>query len=82
MNKYLTRIDEELISNYCRSRDETIEYILRNKIDNPIKGEITKDKIRWRGIKNLCYCEGEFIGVEQRDKVVGVNGVINFKKRL
>lgn len=60
------------------SNEESIERILRNKIDKPIKGEITIGKLRWRGIKNLAFYKDEFIGVIQRDKVIGVDGEVKF----
>jgi len=77
----ITVVDEECISKYYREMNLSIEYILRNKIDKPIKGEITKGKLRWRGIKDLCYTQNqEFLGVKQRDRVIGVDGVIVFNK--
>ncbi len=77
----ITVVDEECISKYHREMNLSIEYNHRNKIDKPIKGEITKGKLRWRGIKNLCYARDRtFLGVKQRDRVIGVDGVIVFNK--
>ncbi|MFT3994834.1 MAG: hypothetical protein QM660_11030 [Dysgonomonas sp.] len=51
--------------------EEDIEFILRNKIDKPIKGEITKSKLRWRGIKNIAYGDNfQFLGIMQREKLI------------
>ena len=78
---FITAVEEGHISKYSTERALAIEYILRNKIDKPIKGEITKGKLRWRGIKDLCYTKNqEFLGVKQRDRVIGVDGVIVFNK--
>lgn len=38
------------IAEQYKELDLRIEYALRNKIDKPIKGEITKGKLKWRGI--------------------------------
>lgn len=77
----ITVVDEECISKYYREMNLSIEYILRNKIDKPIKGEITKGKLRWRGIKDLCYTQNQgFLGIRQRGKVIGANGEVLFNK--
>ena len=34
-----------------QAMDKDIEYALRNLVTPPIKGEITKGKIRWRGLR-------------------------------
>lgn len=78
---FITAVEEGHISKYSTERALAIEYILRNKIDKPIKGEITKGKLRWRGIKDLCYTQNQgFLGIRQRGKVIGVNGEVLFKK--
>lgn len=43
------KISEKLVEGY-KELDLRIEYALRNKIDKPIKGDITKGKLKWRGI--------------------------------
>lgn len=55
------KIHEEM-AEYYKELDLRIEYALRNKIDKPIKGEITKGKLKWRGIR---------IGVFHNDGDVG-----------
>ena len=52
----------EKIAEQYKELDLRIEYALRNKIDKPIKGEITKGKLKWRGIR---------IGVFHNDGDVG-----------
>ena len=44
------KIQEEIVEQY-KELDLRIEYALRNKIDKPIRGEITKGKLKWRGIR-------------------------------
>lgn len=44
------KISEKLEEKY-KELDLRIEYALRNKIDKPIKGKITKGKLKWRGIR-------------------------------
>lgn len=44
------KMSEKLAEEY-KELDLRIEYALRNKIDKPIKGEITKGKLKWRGIR-------------------------------
>lgn len=84
----MRKIDEiikDLSSDYenhiierAKKIDEEIECILRNKIKRPIKGKITKRKLRARGITRLAYYKCKFIGVIQRGKVIGVNGEVEF----
>ena len=67
----LFSISEKEVREYRKQIDADIEYILRNKIDKPIKGEITKGKLHWRGIKDIAYGENfEFLGIMQRGKLV------------
>lgn len=52
----------EGISEQYKELDLRIEYALRNKIDKPIKGEITKGKLKWRGIALGVYKSDECVG--------------------
>lgn len=52
----------EEIAEYYKELDLRIEYALRNKIDKPIKGEITKGKLKWRGIRLGVYKSDECVG--------------------
>lgn len=45
------------MSNMRRKESEQIEYILRHWIDDPIKGEITKESLRERCIRTVLYKE-------------------------
>lgn len=48
------KIQEEIVEQY-KELDLRIEYALRNKIEKPIRGEITKGKLKWRGISLGVY---------------------------
>ena len=70
---------DSVIENLIKQQEESVEYILRNFVVPPIKGEITKGKIRWRGL-SLVNCEGVCIGVKQRDVLITRDGKrISFK---
>ncbi len=55
------KIQEEIIEQY-KELDLRIEYALRNKIDKPIKGEITKGKLKRRGIRMGVYHNNGDVG--------------------
>lgn len=77
----LFEINEAEIQKIYEQRESDIISILRNKIDKPIRGEITKNKLRWRGIKEMVFDDNRnFIGLNQRGKVIGVNGIIGVFK--
>lgn len=72
------KLHEEIAKQRARSVQETnawLEDCLRTRVVPPIKGEITKGKIRNRGLA-LCFGpEGEFIGVLQhRSTLYHVDG--------
>lgn len=50
------------------------EAVLRHNVTPPIKGEITKNKLRWRGIKQRCIFDFQQRRTEiwQRDKCIGI----------
>ena len=52
--------------------EKNIERVLRNAVIPPIKGKITKGKLKWRGISSILYSVGENypIGIMQRDKII------------
>lgn len=55
------KIQEEIVEKY-EELDLRIEYALRNKIDKPIKGEITKGKLKWRGIRLGVFRDDGYVG--------------------
>ena len=62
------------INEYYSNTNNSIDYILRNYIDNPIKGNITKGKLRCRGIKNIVHDKNNLIGIIQRDHLITYDG--------
>lgn len=55
--------------------ERIIECIIRNHITPPIKGKITKNKLKWRGINSIVFdCNHEFVGVQQRNECIDING--------
>jgi hypothetical protein len=70
LNAWYKEVDNQL-SSYLDSLENEIEYLLRNVIDKPIKGEITKGKLRWRGITSIVFGhEGFAIGIMQRGNII------------
>ena len=59
------------INAYYDKLERDIEFLLRNVIDKPIKGKITKGKLRWRGIDAIVYNYiNEPIGIRQRGNII------------
>lgn len=63
----------ERCSEALKKRDETIAYVLESSVRKnavpEIKGEITKGKIKWRGIKIYMEPNGN-IFFKQRDRII------------
>lgn len=80
MNKieelFFNTLDNEIKE--LRYKEEMgIRYIIHNYIDKPIPfgDEITKSKLRYRGIKSIVYGNrGECLGIMQRDNLITFNG--------
>lgn len=70
LDDMINAISEEWIRRN-KSMNEILSYMLRHQVTPPIKGEITKGKIRWRGLKIvMLHPEGTFMGLQQRDKLI------------
>jgi hypothetical protein len=65
-----------------REQSEIFEDVLRNSALPPIKGEITKGKIKWRGIKLMTYytSNGFVKWVEQRGVIISPKITLYFNK--
>ena len=75
--EYMLLRTEKLISEIRIINEAKIETIIRNQIIPPINGQISKSKLRWRGINTILHDDdGLVIGLIQRGKVVGENGVL------
>ena len=67
---------EQQVLEFYKEVNKRCEYILRNYITPPLKGEVTKGKLRCRGIKGLVWADkGEtFLGIQQRNELILCNG--------
>ena len=73
LKKLIFESVEEQLKLQHEQIEADVDFILRNKIDKPIKGEITMGKLHWRGIKDIAYGENfEFLGIIQRGKLVSL----------
>lgn len=78
MQEAIARDVEEKIRAANKAAEAIVEHICRNYVTPPIKGEITKGKVRWRGL-SLAYgrnAEGcySFIGIIQRGVMILPDG--------
>ncbi len=68
---------EKQLSEFYAKVEEIVEHIMRNYVTPPIKGEITKGKVKWRGLQ-LVWQETDtydaFVGVRQRDWLIFPDG--------
>lgn len=64
---------DKYMAQVVKAQDEIFEFSLRNDAIPPIKGNITKGKIKWRGIR-MCQTHKPYetlIWLEQRGKKIG-----------
>jgi hypothetical protein len=78
VNDFVTDEWIKCINNEIRAKniidERNIEYLLRNSVEPPIIGEITKCKLRWRGIKSLVWdADFNLVGIDQRGKLIKIN---------
>jgi len=64
----------------CSEVDRILESALRNNAEPPIKGEITYNKIKWRGIRKIeqRFFDRTETWLEQRGKRISEKIIINF----
>jgi hypothetical protein len=75
LQRKMAREIEKQISEYHKVLEPEIEKILRTRVKPPIKGEITKGKVKWRGLSLVWAREGvEILGVGQRGILYCVDG--------
>ena len=67
-----SRADEP--THWIKEVNNFIEETMRNKVQPPIKGELTLGKTRWRGIKIIIKNGGteRYIIIEQRGVPIGM----------
>lgn len=78
-----TRKIYEALQKQTDQLNRQLETICHNYLDPPIKGEITKGKLRWRGVKGIVQQRQTtpngfslvFLGVIQRDTLITPTGV-------
>lgn len=72
------------ISNIRKQRELHFENVLRNNCIPPIKGEITKGKMKWRGL-SLCAQHGHLENrewIEQRGVKIGEDFIFTVTLKL
>lgn len=72
-----------MINKITKEQNDIFEYAVRNMAVPTIKGEITKGKIRWRGIRLIQNGAAEYgrieKWIEQRGKRISPIVTLNFK---
>ena len=68
LEKELLSIENDIIKQQLASIDKILEESARNNSIPPIKGKITKEKTRYRGLKIIK--SGNKIWLQQRDKII------------
>ena len=83
-DSFLTLYEESVkkqMDEFHKKVEEAIVSIFREYVTPPIKGEITKTKLRWRGVKEFVYSTLSptsgvtFVGVKQRDTLIFPDGI-------
>lgn len=70
LQKILLEETEKMIAERNSAIEAWVEPCLRTRVNPPIRGEITKGKIKWRGL-TLCWGPGyEFLGILQKGKTL------------
>ncbi len=80
---YLTT---QIIDQVAKQQNDLLEYSVRNFAVPPVKGEITKGKIQWRGISLIQNGAAEYGKIEkwleQRGKRISPIITINFNSPI
>jgi hypothetical protein len=68
----IANVTQRLFDEVCRQEEELLKTALRTMAEPPIKGEITKGKIQWRGIRLIRQQVGfdSYSWLEQRGKQI------------
>lgn len=75
LEKMIAETTAQQYLEFMKKVEEATEHICRNYVTPPIKGPMTKGKIRWRGL-SLAWGpeETEFLGVIQRGVLIDITG--------
>jgi hypothetical protein len=65
-DRLLNQLQESIIRQTINNQEKFIEDVLRNHVTPPIKGEITKGKIKWRGLEIMNDTAYSKLWVRQR----------------
>lgn len=82
MDLTLDKVMGNILKDIQNKHDEILETALRTMAEPPIKGEITKGKIRWRGIRLCTQNDGlkSYTWLEQRGRLISptitIEGII------
>lgn len=77
IQELLSKDVERQLSEFYAKVEKIVENIMRNYVTPPIKGEITKGKIRWRGLQMVWQktdTYDAFVGIRQRDWLIFPDG--------
>jgi hypothetical protein len=77
----VTGLVNDIISDIVRKQDKELEKIVREYATPKISGEITKGKLRWRGLR-LIQKTGiakDSYWIEQRGKIIGYKIITEYK---
>lgn len=77
LTKYMYNQLDNIIKDNFNNIALSVDYLLRHIIEKPIKGEVTKGKLRVRGITALVYNRYGCIGIMQHGKIVSFVKVPN-----
>lgn len=68
---------EKQLSEFYAKVEKVADHIVRNYVTPPIKGEITRGKVKWRGLQ-MVWQKMEFfdvfVGIRQQDVLILPNG--------
>lgn len=81
-NKLMEDIQTEIINQILIQQDKFIENILRNHVNPPIKGEITKGKIKWRGLEIVNDMNHSKLWIKQRGIAIPIYFEYGYKNNL
>jgi uncharacterized Fe-S cluster-containing radical SAM superfamily protein len=66
----IQKLQEEIIERLLKVKEDAIKDALRIYVNPPIKGEITKGKLTWRGLRLVEDFSNNTFWIEQRGIIV------------
>lgn len=82
IDSILIELQNRIIKDVTKDINDKLEFIVLHFSKPKIKGEITKGKIKWRGLKFCTRINGlsNEYWIEQRGKLIGQKIIINAKE--